>query len=454
MLNATSKNLYERKALRVNPAKTCQPVGAMYAALGVHKCLPHSHGSQGCASYHRSVLSRMFKEPAMASTSSFTEGASVFGGGANLKTAVKNILSLYDPEIIAIHTTCLSETIGDDLPSYIREIDIPEKKYIVHANTPSYQGSHVTGFSAMTKAFVSYLSEHSGTANGKVNIIPGFVSPADMRELKRLLKIMNVPFIILPDTSGVFDAPTLSGYEMYPAGGTKIDDIIDAGNSKYTIALGNYASESAAIELEKKCDIKFRTLMAPIGVEATDRFITMISRIFDIEIPYEITEERGQLVDLMIDSHQYFYGKRVAIAGDPDLVIAFTQFIVELGMIPKYVITGTPGELFEKMVKEILEKANIQGSFVKASSDLFELHQRIKNDGVDLLLSGSYGKYISRAENIPFVRFGFPILDRYGHQYIPDYGYRGAINLIIKISNALLDKMDRECPEEDFEAIR
>jgi nitrogenase molybdenum-iron protein beta chain len=38
----------ERHALTINPAKTCQPIGAMYAALGIHRCLPHSHGSQGC----------------------------------------------------------------------------------------------------------------------------------------------------------------------------------------------------------------------------------------------------------------------------------------------------------------------------------------------------------------------------------------------------------------------
>ena len=77
----------ERKALTVNPAKTCQPIGAMYAALGVHGCLPHSHGSQGCYAYHRSPLTRHYKEPVMAATSSFTEGASVFGGQANLLQA-------------------------------------------------------------------------------------------------------------------------------------------------------------------------------------------------------------------------------------------------------------------------------------------------------------------------------------------------------------------------------
>jgi len=128
MLDLTPKEVKERSALRINPCKTCQPVGAMYAALGVAKCMPHSHGSQGCCSYHRMVLSRHFKEPAVASSSSFTEGASVFGGKTNITTSVKNIFEMYNPDIIAVHTTCLSETIGDDLTSFIIDLQIPEEK--------------------------------------------------------------------------------------------------------------------------------------------------------------------------------------------------------------------------------------------------------------------------------------------------------------------------------------
>ena len=121
LLRHTTSEVKERKALTVNPAKTCQPVGAMYAALGVHGCLPHSHGSQGCCSYHRSALTRHYKEPVMAATSSFTEGSSVFGGQANLLQAIDNIFGIYDPDIIAVHSTCLSETIGDDLGQIVRK---------------------------------------------------------------------------------------------------------------------------------------------------------------------------------------------------------------------------------------------------------------------------------------------------------------------------------------------
>ena len=36
MLDATPKKILERKSGgMINPAKTCQPIGAMYAALGI-----------------------------------------------------------------------------------------------------------------------------------------------------------------------------------------------------------------------------------------------------------------------------------------------------------------------------------------------------------------------------------------------------------------------------------
>ena len=165
MLDHTPKEISERESLVINPAKTCQPIGAMYAALGIHKCLPHSHGSQGCCSYHRMHLSRHFRDPAMASTSSFTEGACVFGGGANLKTAIKNVFSIYNPDIMAINTTCLSETIGDDIPTIVKQSEIPEGKTVIYANTPSYVGSHITGFSNMVKSIANQLAENSGVSN-------------------------------------------------------------------------------------------------------------------------------------------------------------------------------------------------------------------------------------------------------------------------------------------------
>jgi nitrogenase molybdenum-iron protein beta chain len=82
-----------------------------------------------------------------------------------------------------------------------------------------------------------------------------------------------------------------------------------------------------------------------------------------------------------------------------------------------------------------------------------EMHQWIMNEPVDILIGNTYGKYIARAEDIPLIRMGFPILDRVGHSFFPTVGYMGAIRLIEKISTAFLDKHDRECEEEDFELV-
>jgi len=374
MLDRTPAEYIERKGIVINPAKTCQPIGAMYASLGIHGCLPHSHGSQGCCSYHRMHLSRHFRDPVMASTSSFTEGAAVFGGGANLKTAIKNIFSIYNPDIIAVHTTCLSETIGDDIPTYINQSEIPAGKVVIHANTPSYVGSHVTGFSNMVKAMVKYLSVKDGKPNNKVNIIPGFVNPGDMREIKRIMKVLKIEYIMFPDTSGVLDAPLTGKYEMYPSGGARIEDIRDAGNSMATVALGSFASADGAEELRKKAKVHPVILNTPIGIKGTDDFLMALSRLTSKEIPEELEEERGQVIDIMVDLHDQYQGKKVAIFGDPDVVIALTEFVLEMGMIPQYVLTGTPGEAFERQVDHMLKDAGVEGK-VKAAGDLFTLQQ-------------------------------------------------------------------------------
>ncbi len=452
MLDCTPKEYSKRSGLIINPAKTCQPVGAMYAAMGIHRCLPHSHGSQGCCAYHRKYLTRNFRDPVMASTSSFTEGAAVFGGGSNLKTAIKNIFSIYEPDVIAIHTTCLSETIGDDIPTYIAQSQVPEGKVVIHANTPSYVGSHVTGFANMVKGMVKYLAVNSSVPNGKINIIPGFVNPGDMREMKRMMKAAGAEFIMFPDTSGVLDAPMTGKYEMYPAGGTKVEDMVDSGNSMSTVAFGSFASGDGAYTLEKKCKVPAKVLKTPIGIKATDEFLMTVSKAAGKPVPSELEEERGQVIDIMVDCHYHYHGKKVAIFGDPDVVIALTEFALSLGMIPKYVLTGTPGEAFEKEVNAMLGEAGVEGK-VKAQGDLFTLHQWIKEEPVDLIIGTTYGKYIAKAEDIPLVRVGFPVLDRSVHSYLPIVGYKGAMRLIEMISNALLDRQDRDAADEDLELI-
>ena len=121
-------------------------------------------------------------------------------------------------------------------------------------------------------------------------------------------------------------------------------------------------------------------------------------------------------------------------------------------MKPVYIVTGTPGKKFlgriEKVLGDKVPEARVKQG---AGADMYLMHQWIKNESVDLLIGNTYGKYISRDEDIPFIRHGFPILDRVGHSYFPTVGYAGAMRLLEKILGALMDRKDRDAPEESFE---
>ncbi|MCX9082964.1 MAG: nitrogenase molybdenum-iron protein subunit beta [Candidatus Methanoperedens sp.] len=451
VLDYTPSKITARSALTINPAKTCQPLGAVYAALGIHRCMPHSHGSQGCLSYLRMALSRHYREPAIATTSSFHEGTAVFGGLANLKEALVNVTTIYKPDIVAIHTTCVAETIGDDVGTFIEEIKndgiIDPAIRIFYANTPSYVGTHITGYDNMVKAMVNHFPK-KGKPNGKINVIPGFIEPGDIREIKHILRLMGIPAIVFPDQTNVLDSPLTGKDADYPKGGTTIPDLIDSANSLATFALCRYSGGSAARLMEQKFKMPSKIGPIPIGIENTDEFVMNLKAVTGKEIPEDFEDERGRLVDILTDAHPHFHGKKVAIFGDPDTILGITGMCRSMGMEPTYVLTGTKSEEWEKETRQIAPDAE-----VISGGDLFLLHQKIKNNPVDLLIGNSHGKYIARAEDIPQIRVGFPISDRANLHYFPIVGYRGAAMLATRIGNKLLDRKDRDTMDEKLELI-
>jgi nitrogenase molybdenum-iron protein beta chain len=78
---------FKREALTVDPAKACQPLGAVLCSLGFEKALPYVHGSQGCVAYFRTYFNRHFKEPISCVSDSMTEDAAVFAARRTCSTA-------------------------------------------------------------------------------------------------------------------------------------------------------------------------------------------------------------------------------------------------------------------------------------------------------------------------------------------------------------------------------
>ncbi|AXI24927.1 nitrogenase [Methanofervidicoccus sp. A16] len=439
----------------INPNKICQPIGAMWASLGVKGTIPFVQGSQGCTTYARYAFNRHFREPVSIATASFHEHAAVYGGMNNLVDGLTNLVARYDPDAISVITTCSSETIGDDIEAFIRAAkkkiarELGEEKAklpIIPIHCPSYQGSHVTGYDNAAKAFISTLGKKDNEKEPeKINIIPGFgVNPGDILEIKRILEIFGLKdkedYSVLFDISETLYQPLrepIGEIPHYPRCGTELEEFVDAPNAKATFALCRDAGGGGAELLRRRYKVDAYYGL-PIGLKNTDDFIINVAKVTGRSIPDKLLDERGKLIDAIADTIHYTMDKKVGIFGDPDFVVAVARFCCEIGMKPVVVNTQTPSRTYKKEMEAIAKEYNV-GIEVQFS-DLWDFEKSVKEKEVDLLIGHPRGGVpIARDMGIGLVRMGFPIYDRVGYFRWPIVGYMGSLRFFDEIVNTILD---------------
>ena len=418
-----------------NSCKLCAPLGASLVFKGIEGCIPLIHGSQGCATYIRRYMISHYKEPVDIASSNFSEETTVYGGSKNFITGIKNIMKQYKPSVIGIASTCLSETIGEDIPGHIRNFienfDGPDKLIptFINASTPSYCGSHAEGFHNTVLATVKSLAEYEKKGQ-HIGIFPGMISPADIRYLKEFIADFGIKFTLLPDYSETLDNEYTSEYQLIPTGGTKIYDIQRLGNAKATVEFGaNFNkgvkriksggnTQTAGEWLESTLYIKNHQMPLPIGISATDRFVDALVEISGNKLPEIHRKERGRLVDAYIDAHKYVFGKKALLYGEEDFVTAMADWCREIGVEPFYI----------------------------KGADFETLKEKAEEFKPDFLLGNSKGYYIARERKIPLVRVGFPIHDRFGANRMHHIGYRGTQELFDRVVNALIEYKQENSP--------
>jgi nitrogenase molybdenum-iron protein beta chain len=442
----------------INPIYNCQPCGAQFVGIGIKDCIPLVHGGQGCCTFVRLLFAQHFKENFDIASSSLHESAAVLGGMKNVETGIETLVKRYpDLRVIPVITTCSTETIGDDVDGVARKAnrkikeEFPDRKVVVvPVHTPSYSGSHVkgydTGILALTQAFAKKT-----TPSDKLNIITGWLNPGDVTEIKSILSQMEVDGNVLIDTE-TFDAPTSPGKDAFAYGNTTIEDLADTANAVGTIALCTYEGGSTAQYLQDEFEVPAVIGPTPIGIGNTDKFLRNISKLTGKPIPDSLVEERGKALDAIEDlAHMFFADKKVAIYGDPDLVIGLAQFCLEVELQPVLLMLGDDNKAYKKdpRFKEIEAKANCDIEVI-CNADMFELEHRLKEKSIDidLILGHSKGRYAAIDNNIPMVRVGFPTFDRAGLWKFPIIGYKGASMLAESIANVMFSDMEYKREKE------
>ncbi len=423
--------------MNVNPCKMCMPMGGSLAFKGIENSMILMHGSQGCATYIRRHMATHYNEPIDIASSSLSENQTVHGGSKNLKHGLKNVIKLYNPKVIGVLTTCLAETIGEDIKRVIEEF---KNKHsitgvdIIPVSTPGYGASHYEGFFHTVRSIVEYYSPETPEKNDKINIVAGDLTPADIREIKRIGKLYGVDFNLIPDISETLDGSFKEDYSKIPKGGTTIQEIRSMAGAKATIEFALLLEEkySPGIFLKEKYGVELYKMSMPVGLEGTDTFIKALAKITGRSVPKDLHAERERMLDGMIDSHKYNGEGRALIFGNPEITYATTKLCSENGITPVIVATGAKA----KTLKKYFDYPN---SLIMDDVDFETIHSEVKRLKPNIMIGNSDGKFIWEKENIPLIRVGFPVHDHIGAQRKLIIGYTGSMTYLDEITNTLLD---------------
>jgi nitrogenase molybdenum-iron protein NifN len=432
-----------------NPCKLCAPLGAALVMRGIEGAVPFLHGSQGCATYMRRYIISHFREPMDIAASGFSEASTIFGGGENLRQGLTNVAEQYKPALIGIATTCLTETIGEDLGLMLHEYrnleDGKEAPELVHVSTPSYSGTHIDGFHAAVRAVVEQLAEPgveaTAYAGSFVNLFPGMVSAADLRHLKEIMRDFALPVTLFPDYSETLDAPVLDRYMKLPAGGTPIPSLRSTAAAVASVEFGRTlrGKKTAASHLKSSFGVVAHRIGMPVGARESDVFFRVLEQISGRPTPAKYAAERGRLMDAYVDGHKYVFGKRAIVFGDEDLVIGLAAFLSEIGISPVLCASGGSSGAFVQAIEEVTA-GSPDAVVARDKMDFLSMGEIARDLAPDFMIGSSKGAKLARELGVSLIRAGFPVHDRFGGQRILHLGYRGAQQLFDLVVNTLLER--------------
>jgi nitrogenase molybdenum-iron protein beta chain len=222
-----------------------------------------------------------------------------------------------------------------------------------------------------------------------------------------------------------------------------------------TINLGPYSAAKTFAWAKENFSGKHVSMPLPFGIAKTDAFLMKLSELFGKPVPDSLKAERGRAVDLMTDAHQYIHGKKFALYGDPDYLLGYVSFLLEMGAKPYHILCSKGNKKLEKEIQALLDESTYgKEGKIYMNKDLWHLRSLVVTDPVDGIIGDTHGKFAARDAKVPLFRFGFPIFDRVNLHRVPLVGYQGVMNMLSTICNKFIDITDETCEERQFEMMR
>jgi len=421
------------KPLAVNPLKTCQPIGASLAFLGLADCLPLEHGARGCTSFNKLFFMRHFNEPIALQTTAMDMITTVLGADSNVIEALATICARDKPKLIGLISTGLSSMQGTDMLRTVVEFRAAHPEYaevkVIVAPATDTLGCLESGFALAVEAIIDDTAPSRSPVRQprQVNVLTSaMLTPGDIEEIKSWIEAFGLTPIVLPDIADSLDGHLIdAGFSTLSYGGTTLEDIARLGQSAATLVIGRSLDRTANLLRERTgiADYRFPSLM---GLAASDAFSDALGAIAGVAMPAKIARRRAQLLDAMVDCHFQLGGARVAIAADPDLLASQVGFFAEMGAEVVAAVSSTRAAHLSELPLDSV-----------VIGDLEDLEWLGRERQADLIVTNSHGVDIAKRLGTALLRAGFPIYDSYGAHAETFVGYAGGRRTLFRTADLL-----------------
>jgi nitrogenase molybdenum-iron protein alpha/beta subunit len=405
------------EALSVNPIKAAPGLGAGYAAQGFRKTMPFYHSAPGCNFLSKVILTQHFMEPIAAAGSDIKETALIFGGTHELQNTIEKFCEKSNPEIVFILSSSIPEIRGEEYLPCLKYLEAKflTTKFIV-VQTPDFKGGFSEGFADLVYAAIINLAEVGEKIKNQINFLPApYMTAGDIDEFVEIAESFGLQTIVIPDLSSGPDG-SKEKFASMSIQGTNLEQLKLAGRSAATITVGE-SMKPVGDFLENNHDVKRVHFDSITGLLCSDELIRHFMFLSGkTEVPSKIKKERARFKDIMIDTHLLLNNKNIALALEADHIMAYKSLFAEIG-VNSEIIAGT----------------------------LYDIEEHLASGAtVDALIGGAHGKELAIKYNVPLIRAGFPVTDRYGMNYNISIGYKGGIYLIRELANILSENREKK----------
>lgn len=298
------------------PRTTCAQGGALAAINALPEVIAISHAAEGCAGNLTNPISACsgyngegYCGGTQIPTSAIREKHVVFGGAERLREEIKSAQELLDAKLFVVTTGCMTEMIGDDVQSVVREFEDADTP-VIAVNTPSFSGDAYVGYEIVLDGiFNGYVKPTEEKDPKLVNIfgvVPNFdpFFRGDLAEIKRILERLGL-------TVNTFFTPDQT-----------FDNVVSASKASLNIHFSHVWGSSFVEKFRSIHGTPYFITDIPIGAVETERFLRELSkhiRISKKRLEKVIAEEKSgyyqyfaKTVDVITNSQFFYYSAVVA----------------------------------------------------------------------------------------------------------------------------------------------